>query len=151
MVKLDLPYLWVTTGRHGRRRYWFYRRNGRFIPISSPDGRRLQQGEPGFFEAYERIHESFGLAARAGPASGSLTHLIDAYRAAPEFTTLKPKTRRDYGRYLDMLKAGRDRSGTEKPASGYGYRSRATCGQRSIRGLKGTRTSYCCRRRLAGR
>jgi integrase len=102
MVKLDPPYLWVATGRHGR--YWFYRRNGRLIPLRSPDGRRLQQGELGFFEAYERIHKSFGVAASAGPAIGSLTQLIDAYRAAPEFTTLKPKTRRDYGRYLDMLK-----------------------------------------------
>lgn len=104
MVKLDLPYLWVVTGRHRRGQYWFYRRNGRYIPITSPDGRRLQQGDPGFFEAYERIHKSFGVAARSGPAIGSLGHLIDAYRAAPEFTTLKPKTRRDYGRYLDMLK-----------------------------------------------
>jgi hypothetical protein len=103
MAKLDLPYLWVVTGRQ-RRRYWFYRRNGQRIPIASPDGRRLRRGEPGFLEAYERIHKSFAVASSAGPAIGSLAHLIDTYRAAPEFTTLKPKTRTDYGRHLDKLK-----------------------------------------------
>src|ERR1700745_2150081 len=97
LAKLDMPYLYGPK----KRRYWFYRRNGRFIPITSPDGRRLQQGEPGFFEAYERIHQSFGVATSPRPAIGSLAHLIDAYRAAPQFTTLKPKTRPDYGRYLD--------------------------------------------------
>ena len=39
MVKLDMPYLWAAKGRHGL--YWFYRRSGQRIPISSPDGRRL--------------------------------------------------------------------------------------------------------------
>jgi hypothetical protein len=102
MVKLDLVYLWAPMGR--QRRYWFYRRNGRRIPITSPDGRRLQQGEPGFFEAYEHIHQNFAVAPSHAPAIGSLAHLIDTFRAAPEFTTLKPKTRKDYGRYRDMLK-----------------------------------------------
>ena len=31
--------------------------------------------------------------------------LIDVYRVSPEFTRRSPKTRRDYGRYLDLLKA----------------------------------------------
>jgi integrase len=102
MVKVDLPYLWAPMGR--RRRYWFYRRDGRRIPITSSDGRRRQKGEPGFFEAYERIHESFAEPPSGGSAAGSIAHLIDAYRAAPEFTKRKPKTRKDYGRYLDMLR-----------------------------------------------
>jgi hypothetical protein len=89
MVKLDLPYLWAPMGR--QRRYWFYRRSGRHIPITSPDGRRLQRGELGFFEAYERIHESFAVAPNDAPAIGSVAHLIDTFRAAPEFTTLKRK------------------------------------------------------------
>jgi integrase len=104
MVKLDFPFLWAPMGRHGRR-YWFYRRNGQHIPITSPDGRRLQEGEPGFLEAYARIHESFAVTPSSASGIGSLAHLIDAFRAAPEFTMLKPKTRKDYGRYLDMLKA----------------------------------------------
>jgi site-specific recombinase XerD len=104
LVKLDLPYLWGAVGRHGRQ-YWFYRRNGRRIPITSPEGRRLRQGDAGFFEAYERIHATFGTDPRITPRSGTLAHLIDVYREAPEFRNRAPKTRRDYGRYLDLLKA----------------------------------------------
>ena len=41
MVKLDMRYLYGPK----KHRYWYYRRNGRFIPITSPEGRRLQQDE----------------------------------------------------------------------------------------------------------
>jgi len=79
------------------------------IPITSPDGRRLRHGDPGFLEAYERIHRSFARAepaaiAGSAPTVGSLAHLIDAYRSSPEFRALADKTRKDYGRYLDLLK-----------------------------------------------
>jgi integrase len=105
---IDLPYLWAATGRKSRQ-YWFYRRAGLRIPITSPDGRRLRHGEPGFLEAFERIHRSFARpepAAIAGsaPTVGSLAHLIDVYRSSPEFRALADKTRKDYGRYLDLLK-----------------------------------------------
>ena len=41
----------------------------------------------------------------APPAAvGTLAHLIDSYRAAPEFLTLGAKTRKDYGRYLYIVK-----------------------------------------------
>jgi hypothetical protein len=103
MVKIDLPYLWAATGRHGRL-YWFYRRNGQRIPITTPEGRRLGRGEAGFFEAYERIHKSFDVAPAVAPTLGTVAHLINVYRAAPEYATLKPKTKKDYGRYLDVLK-----------------------------------------------
>ena len=86
-----------------KRRYWYYRRNGRFIPITSPEGRRLQRGEPGFLEAYERIDASF-TAENVDTAIDTLGHLIDVYRVSPEFTQRSPKTRKDYGRYLDLLK-----------------------------------------------
>jgi integrase len=102
---LEAPYLWGAKGRQ-RRLYWFYRRNGQRIPITSPDGRRLQKGDDGFLEVYERIHASFGKDDPKAPSTttGSLAHLIDVYRSAPEFRTLKPRTQRDYGRYLDLLK-----------------------------------------------
>jgi hypothetical protein len=88
LSKLDLPYLWAATGRH-KRRYWFYRRSGRRIPITSPEGRRLRHGDAGFLEAYEHIHDSFGAEPRTSqPAIGTLAHLIDIYRMAPEFLTL---------------------------------------------------------------
>jgi hypothetical protein len=86
-----------------KRRYWYYRRNGRFIPITSREGRRLQHGEPGVLEAYERIDASF-TAENVDTAIGTLGHLIDIYRVSPEFTQRSPKTRKDYGRYLDLLK-----------------------------------------------
>src|ERR1700758_19535 len=78
LAKLDMPYLYGPK----KRRYWYYRRNGRFIPITSPDGRRLQQGEPGFLEAYARIHASFGAESVEDTAIGTLAHLIDVYRAS---------------------------------------------------------------------
>jgi integrase len=66
----------------------------------------LRYGEPGFLDAYERIHRSFFEpgAAAAAHTVGSLAHLIDAYRSSPEFRALADKTRKDYGRYLDLLK-----------------------------------------------
>jgi integrase len=104
LVKLDLPYLWGATGRKGRQ-YWFYRRDGQRIPITSPDGRRLKQGDPGFFEAYEQIHSSFGAKPNdEQAASGAIAHLIKEYRSSPEFRGLAEKTRKGYGRYLDILK-----------------------------------------------
>jgi integrase len=104
LVKLDLPYLWAATGRRGRQ-YWFYRRNGRRIPIVSTEGRRLGQGDAGFFEAYERIHASFGAECREdAPTIGTLAHLIDVYRDSPEFRARATKTRKDYARYLGVLK-----------------------------------------------
>ena len=102
LTKIELPYLWAPNGRN--KRYWFYRRAGQRIPITSPQGRRLEPGDPGFLEAYERIHESFGLEPSSEPKTGTLAHLIDSYRNAPEFLTLAAKTRKDYARYLDMVK-----------------------------------------------
>lgn len=107
MGRLDLPYLWAAKGRGGRL-YWFYRRGGQRIPITGPDGARLAEGAPGFLEAYERIHRTFGGEAAAQPdgepVKGTIAHLIEAYRKAPEFTKKKPRTRKDYSRYLDLLK-----------------------------------------------
>src|SRR5690242_19736720 len=75
------------------------------IPITSPEGRHLRQDEPGFLEVYARIHTTFGTESVEHTAIGTLAHLIDVYRGSPEFKGLKPKTRRDYGRYLDVLRA----------------------------------------------
>src|SRR5215472_9780069 len=85
LAKLDMPYLYGPK----KRRYWYYRRNGRFIPITSPEGRRLQPGEPGFLEAYARIHASFSAERVEETEVGTLAHLIDVYRASPEFRQRK--------------------------------------------------------------
>ena len=108
-LEVDLPYLWSNFGRHRQRRYYFYRRDGKFAAIKSPDGRRLQPGDAGFLEAYQRMHESFEQSPTAAPArtstkTGTIAHLIEAYRASPNFKQRAPKTQKDYGRYLDMLK-----------------------------------------------
>jgi hypothetical protein len=34
----------------------------------------------------------------------SIADLVERYRKSPEFTQLAPKTRKDYGRYLDEIK-----------------------------------------------
>lgn len=95
MVKLDLPYLWAA--KQGR--YWFYRRDGRFIPIG------FGPGDDGFLEAYDRIHKSFGAPQKPdGHARGTIAHLVDEYRTSPDFRDLAKRTRGDYGRYLDILK-----------------------------------------------
>jgi integrase len=104
LVKLDLPGLWLPRGRH--KQYAFYRRGKRYVPITDPDGNRLGPGDAGFFEAYERIRTNFDtkIPPTTGATPGTLAHLIDAYRASPEFEEKASKTRKDYGRILDMLK-----------------------------------------------
>jgi integrase len=105
MGTLELPYLWAAKGRHGRL-YWFYRRGGHLIPITGTDGRRLAPGDVGFLEAYERTNATFATEPSTdAPAAGSLAHLITIYRDAPEFLNLGDRTRKDYGRYLDLLKS----------------------------------------------
>jgi integrase len=108
LVKVDLPYLFYALGRHKRRPYWYYRRDGRVIAIKSPDGRHLQPSDAAFLEAYQLIHGSFETpvpTAKAEKAkAGTFAHLIEAYRASPNFTQRAPKTQKDYGRYLDVLK-----------------------------------------------
>jgi integrase len=88
----------------GISRYWYYRRNRRNTPITSPEGRRLQPGDAGFLEAYERIHAGFDLPVAKSATIGTIAHLVETYRVSPEFKQRSPKTQKDYGRYLDMLK-----------------------------------------------
>jgi len=109
LAKVDLPYLWSGQGRHKRRRYWYYRRDKKFIAIKSPDGRCIEPTDPGFLGAYQSIHETFGQSEaavpdRASTKEGTIAHLIDVYRASSDFKQLSQKTQKDYVRYLDMLK-----------------------------------------------
>jgi integrase len=105
LVKLDIDYLFAGVDRQGKRRYWYYRRNRRYIPITSPEGRRLQPGDAGFLEAYAQVHAGFDQpAATRSTTTGTIAHLIDSYRSSPEFKQLSSKTQRDYGRYLGLLK-----------------------------------------------
>jgi integrase len=102
MAQIDLPYLWAAKGRGGRL-YWYYRRGNLTVPIKSPEGRRLASGDVGFMEAYERIHASFEIARRPAPSTGTLSDLINKYRADVEYRQLKPTTWANYDRWLNWL------------------------------------------------
>jgi integrase len=105
MARVDLPYLWAAKGRRGHL-YWFYRRNGLRIPITSPDGRRLSAGDQGFVAAYDRVHESFELPRREReqPSVGTVAHVIDDFLKCPEFNRLVEGTKANYRRQALWLK-----------------------------------------------
>ncbi len=96
MTKIELPH--INVFRQRGRVYSYYRRDGLCIRIPG------SVGTPEWLDAYRRTHESFEATGPQSAGAGTLAALIEAYRAAPDFTQLKPKTRRDYGRYLDRLK-----------------------------------------------
>ena len=103
MTRIDLPYLAAPKGRS--RRYWYYRRHGRWTPIATIDGRRLDHDDPGFLEAYDRIHASFEtVPPPPGAAPGSLAHLITGYLASAEFAQLGDRTKSDYRTHTDELR-----------------------------------------------
>lgn len=101
-MEIKLDYLWATTVKG--RRYVYYRRNGQNVPIDDGEGKRLAPGDAGFIAAYDRIHASFEAPeTKEKIKAGSLRHVITRYRGSQEFRQLAPKTRKDYGRYLDLL------------------------------------------------
>jgi len=103
MTRIDLPYIFK--GAAKGRPYYYYRRNGQYIPIHDENGEKLAPSDPAFLAAYTAIHETFGAPTpRSETAKGSLAHLIDAYRVSPDFKEKSPKTRKDYGLYLELMK-----------------------------------------------
>ena len=106
-MNLDLPYLFAPQAKG--RRYYYYRREGRRIPITDDAGNKVKPETDlaGFLAAYNRIQETFGSATsgRREPDSGSLAHTISSYIECPEYKQLAEKTRSDYRRYLDALRA----------------------------------------------
>ncbi len=97
-MKIDLPYV-HNYARRGKP-YTYYRRHGR---------RQRIYGEPGsaqWLANYNRIHASFeGQPINDKRPPDALGRVIEAYLASPEFEQLAPKTRKDYRRYTDWLKA----------------------------------------------
>ena len=83
MVKIDLPYLWLTTVKG--HRYAYYRRGGQNLPIKNEDDRRLLPEDPGFATAYDVIHKSIDTPGSSTPASGTLSALIIEYRKSSKF------------------------------------------------------------------
>ncbi|CCG09027.1 tyrosine-type recombinase/integrase [Pararhodospirillum photometricum] len=102
MSPVDLPYLIVY--RSGNKRYAYYRRSGKRVRVTAPDGAALLPGDGGFIDAYQRIHASFEVAPHPAFGRGSLAHLIEDYKKSPEFKEKSEKTRKDYSTYLELLK-----------------------------------------------
>src|SRR5947207_2556176 len=101
--RINLPFLWVAKGRNGKRHY-FYRRHGLLIAIKSPEGRRLKPGDPGFYEAYEAVHASFGNRKPEGPKLGTIAHLVQEYRQSGDYAAnIGVTTRGQYERYLTRI------------------------------------------------
>jgi hypothetical protein len=64
----------------------------------------LWPNDADFLEGYNRIRGSFAAQPSTEHAVvGTLRHLIETYRASPEFLTLETRTRKDYSGYLDIL------------------------------------------------
>ena len=81
-----------------------FRARGRWYYYHRPTGTRLPD-DPHSAEFVRRLAELDAQMVRQTEADprGTLGALIAAYRTAPDFTTLRPRTRTDYGRYLDFL------------------------------------------------
>src|ERR1700741_1679474 len=78
-----------------RQRYYYAWRGGPLL--KAEDGTPLQPNDPAFHVAYAAAH-----AERRKPAAGTLFSLVAAFKSSSEFTTLAPKTQKDYRRYLKM-------------------------------------------------
>lgn len=102
MVKIELPYLWKATAKG--HTYYYYRRDGERVPIKDDQGKRLSPEDPGFATAYDDIHRSFEAAGPSPTAAGTLAALIIEFRNSSMFNQLSPRSRKDYGQYLDLLR-----------------------------------------------
>ena len=91
------------------KRHVYFRRAGRRVKITKPDGAQDLPESPTFPASYDRARQAWeagGATAPAAPsraADGTMAALIHTYRAAPDYRQLAEKTRRDYARVLDML------------------------------------------------
>lgn len=95
---MDLP-IYVHRNRIGERVYLTFQRNrgtphqGPRIPIRYP------ANTPDFWTLYNAL-----MAEKPGAVSkGSVAAMIAAYRASPEWASLKAGTQRNYGIYLDIF------------------------------------------------
>ncbi|MBT0676648.1 tyrosine-type recombinase/integrase [Komagataeibacter oboediens] len=97
MANVVLPY--VNTYQARRKKYAYYRRHGVRLRIAG------EIGSPEFLKSYQEIHNRFEQSERPRPGiiPGSLAELIARYRGTPEWTQLKPSTRKDYEKFLQPL------------------------------------------------
>ena len=95
-VRLKLDYIWQPKAKG--RTYTYYRRAGQKIRIA---------GEPGsaeFLHDYQRIHATFEKPIHHSTAKPhSLKALIEDYKKTQKYLIKKPKTKKGYLLYLDVL------------------------------------------------
>ncbi len=103
MSSIEIPYLWQKGGawyyRRARGKKWFTAR------IRRQDGTALVPGQPGFSEAYERLHGAFertgyGIADRQ---PFGVVALAASYRAQPEWSKKAKLTQTHYLRRIAVL------------------------------------------------
>lgn len=103
-MKSKLKYTHVTRCKVTGRDYAAYRRSGTRTPIHTPEGKPAVVGSPEFFEAYTKIHSSFEKPHPARhPVEGSMTMLIQKYRATDSFQNLKAATKGKYEQHLTKI------------------------------------------------
>lgn len=91
-MQIELDYVHVV--RSKGRIYTYYRRNGLSQRIKGEGGEWLAN--------YNRVHKSFE-GRQDDVVPGTLHDLIVRYQSSPDYKSLSPKTRKDYGRYLSYL------------------------------------------------
>jgi integrase len=97
-MKLDLELDYLNRIRAKGREYWYYRRDGRNIPIGSAPG------QAGFRERYDALHAQFERGPGEGKLPGSLGALIILYKTtSPEYKKAAASTKRAYDAYLQYL------------------------------------------------
>lgn len=95
-MRIDLKYLWKT--RQKGRVYWYYRRGSRSIRLAG------EYGSAEFLDDYRRIHATFETPTEKTTAKpGSLKALIEDYKKTQKYLIKKPKTKKGYLLYLDVL------------------------------------------------
>lgn len=93
MPVANLPYTYVVKGK-----YWRFRKG----PLHT-----ALPGAPGDAAFHDKYSELLRLADSRPekPADGTLSALIDKYKASAEFAALRPRTRDDYEQTLDLIRA----------------------------------------------
>lgn len=95
----DLPKYVTKIVAKGTAYFYFRRGNARFRLDGEP-------GSPGFEADYRRRLQGISIDPKPEPkVPKSVGALIRDYRAAPEFSSLEPKSQRDYDRDLERLKS----------------------------------------------
>lgn len=98
MVKVEYPYVHLVQAKG--RTYTYYRRDGARIKI---DG---DIGSAAWKRNYDTIDARFGRTVNVAAAPGSIADGLREYQRSDEFRALKPKTRKGYLRYINLLLKG---------------------------------------------